>query len=153
MTTTADLEQLTLLAHSMWVDRMKREGWSPGADFDPSGRLHDALRPFDTLSESDRRHAYTAVEASGAAERLEQCLDYPRGWDQPTPFEQLKEGDRVRLVRTDQVVDLQVEAGDIGRVESSRTTQPNQTTEITVLWPSGDRSVHTQGDGDLAVVF
>lgn len=145
------LEQLTHLAHDLWVERMRDGGWTAGDTFDSSARVHDAMRPFEDLAERDQRFARDAVEASGVIAQLDRCLDYPRG--HAAHWSRLTEGTHVRLIETDQVTDLHVAPGEIGVVEVLIWTGDGQPLEVTVLWPSGDRSVHVQADGDLAIVL
>jgi hypothetical protein len=144
------LEQLSAIAHELWCDRMRRDGWTPGPTYDARARVHDAIRPFSGLSGRDQRDALDATRASGAVELLGRCINYARGPDAPAPFASLQPSARVRLVRTDRLEEIKVGPHDVGVVEDV-VRAGSEIGRVFVRWPSGDQSVHVAGDDDLAL--
>jgi len=145
------IDQLTEIAHHLWCERMAAEGWRHGSVYDPAARLHDALVRFKDLSEEDRRYARDATEASGVLPLLRNSLHYPRGRAAATPLSGLAIAQRVRLVRTDRVEEIEVKPHDVGVVEDV-AREAGRVVRVSVRWPSGDQTVHAEGDDDLAAV-
>lgn len=145
------LEQFASMAHDLWRDRMRINGWRYGPVFDLSLRTHDALRAFEELSPTDQQHAREATRASGAIELLSACINYPRGPEAPTPLNDLGPRARVRLIQTDRIEGIKVGARDIGIVQEV-IREAGRAVRVVVQWPSGDRTLHTEADGDLALV-
>lgn len=144
------LEQLAGIAHDLWCTRMRADGWTYGPIFDAALRTHDAMGPFGTLSTADRQHARDATVASGAVELLSACIRYPRGHGIPVPLRSLEPSARVRLVGTDRIEEIKVDPRDVGVVEEV-VREGGRTVRVLVRWPSGDQTIHVEGDGDLAL--
>lgn len=77
------LRQVASVAHALWCERMRSDGWGFGRVFDAAARLHDALVPFDRLAEDDRLATMERIRAEGWLGRLQASVQYPRGPDRP----------------------------------------------------------------------
>src|SRR5690606_14892647 len=78
-----------------WVAKMRSEGWSYGPDYDADRKLHDAMAPFDELSDDDQRSAMLCARVEELRATLADAMDYPRGPDRPFFLHEMQEGRRV----------------------------------------------------------
>lgn len=137
MTDAEALNKIARLAHELWCERLRREGWRPGP-FDAAAKTHDALVPFEQLHPADARSTRAGVEALDIPALLEQAVDYPRGPDREFIPEELRQG-------------LVVESSDgacRGQVESW-TISAGALTNIRVRWSDGEVIDHFPPEREL----
>lgn len=130
-------------AHELWRERMLRDGWCPGAEFDAARHTHEALAPFDDLSEEVQRDAEFEAIASGAVEILAARDIHPRGERAPLLPSQAHYGRRVSFVSGPSI------QGTV--IGCSIDPQYGWPELIHVRWDDGTDSTHPLAAGELRV--
>lgn len=136
-----DFEQIARQAHAAWCGKMIREGWTPGEEYSPMGRTHDALVPFEQLSRRDALAALRAAEFDGA-DLLASIIDYRRGPDRDFTLEEMRVGLAVICVDDDPPIR--------GEVTDWVSDERGQLMTIIVRWTDGAVSEHPAFAGELA---
>ena len=98
MTASCYQERLAIIAHELWCDRQRAQGWPYADRYDPARRTHDALVPWDRLGEPDRRAARMGVRLEGVEDLLAESIEYTRGPARVFTPEEMRVGQRVAYV-------------------------------------------------------
>lgn len=142
---------LAAIGHRMWCEMMVAQGWRRGPKYDAARREHDALVPFEALSEHDKRLVCLAIAADKIPQRLEKAVEFPRGPDREFSLDELRvglsvtwadwipkpEGRRMEIVERGQIVSWDTDPS---------TAAPSM---IRVRWESGEVSEHHPSERDL----
>lgn len=141
---TALERQLAELAHTLWCQQMIRDGWTGGRTYQPSKKIHDAIRPFARLNKADQRQAILGLRVSDIPDTMARSVDYAR-----VPVPELGPKD-VRVgteVQFAQSPDLH---GVVVGIERD-PEWPGCLRTIRVRWSSGETTSHLAPECELAV--
>ena len=145
--TPDDLDALCRVAHGLWCDRMRSEGWTHGNRFDEGTQTHDALRPFGDLSETDRDALKRGLSDDTVMQCLAGAVVYPRGPSRPFTPAELHVGLRVGLADVSGDPDRD---SPLGTVTGWELDDSGSLVTIEVDWDDGEHTTHANAEGELA---
>ena len=129
-------ERIAVLAHDLWRKKMARDGWTPGPEYDPETKRHDAMVPFDALGKYDRRQTFIGVEAECLERTLSDTIYYERGPGRLFTAEEMRVGFPVESNNERMPPETPVEKG---RVVDWQVGEDGILRSITVAWDDGTR--------------
>lgn len=146
----AALDQIAAIAHRLWCERMKSEGWRYGDRACLEDQTHDALVPFERLSEADRIAARRAIQCMELDDKLVGEISYARGPNRDYVLADMKVGLRVVFCPEfrEPAMD-EVPSNEKGEVESWECVD-NELESIVVRWADGSCGEYPANSGELA---
>ncbi len=145
------LDQIAAIAHRLWCERMKSEGWRYGDRVNLEDRTHDALVTFDRLDESDRIAARRSIQCMELEHQLAREISYARGPNRDYVLDEMKIGIKVVFCPDFMVLSLEeVLPNEVGEVEGWHCSESAELDTIRVLWADGSSGDYPANSGDLA---
>jgi hypothetical protein len=142
------LNELAATAHRLWCEAKLADGWRYDDEYNPYKKTHDALVPYDQLSEVDRRSARIGIECAEIIDMLPISIDYARGANRDFTEDELFIGMRVVLCPKSEPPDP-VPPEDIGEVVDW-VMREDELEAIIVQWKDGEKVDYAANSGELA---
>ncbi len=144
------LDQIAAIAHRLWCERMKSEGWRYGDRVCIDDRTHDALVPFDRLSEADQIAARRSVQCMELEHRLAEEISYARGPNRDYVLEDMKVGLRAVFCPDFRPPAMErVPQNERGEVEGWECLD-GELESVRVRWADGSCGEYAANSGELA---
>lgn len=145
------LDQIAAIAHRLWCEQMKSQGWRYGDRVNVEDRIHDALVPFDRLGEGDRIAARRSIQCMELEHQLAREISYSRGPNRDFVLDEMKIGLRVVFCPDFVTPPLkEVPPNEVGEVEGWRCSDDAELDTIRVLWADGSSGEYPANSGELA---
>jgi hypothetical protein len=90
------VDRLASVAHDLWRRQAEEDGWRHGP-YSEQARTHDALVPYDQLSEFDRHRLRISIECLELEDELRRSVDHDRGPSREFCQDELRVGLLVQL--------------------------------------------------------